>query len=94
VTDNGSGAVLAVDLSSGDRTILSAQGTGAGPEIIYPYGVVVDGTRSLVVDMSQAAVMTVDLASGDRRSWPAIREACAPLAIAMGDLPWTATERS
>ncbi len=58
--------VLAVDLASRDRTVLSDEDTGAGPEIEEPVAVAVDGDRALVLDRGAFALLAVDLASGDR----------------------------
>ena len=63
---SGSGAVVAVDLVSGDRTILSGATAGSGPGLRTPEGIVVDGGRALVLDRSLTALVAVDLASGDR----------------------------
>ena len=60
------GAVVAVDLVSGDRTILSDPTLGSGPALRAPGGIVVDGSRALVLDTTLDAVVAVDLASGDR----------------------------
>jgi sugar lactone lactonase YvrE len=69
VTDLGLGAVLAVDRTTGARTILS------GPEIpdavnVFnaPDAIVIDETneRALVVDRSLLAVLAVDLVTGER----------------------------
>ena len=61
-------AVVAVDLSTGDRAILSDDATGMGPNISSPLGIALDSAnnRALVVDSSLAAVVAVDLNTGDR----------------------------
>ena len=61
-------AVMTVDLSTGDRAILSDNATGTGPNISSPLGIALDSAnnRVLVVDSSLAAVVAVDLSTGDR----------------------------
>ena len=61
-------AVIEVDLSTGDRAILSDHATGAGPHLASPLGIALDSgnDRALVVDSSLAAVIAVDLSTGDR----------------------------
>jgi hypothetical protein len=61
-------AVVSVDLSTGDRAILSDNATGTGPNISSPLGIALDSAnnRALVVDASLAAVVSVDLSTGDR----------------------------
>jgi hypothetical protein len=58
--------VLAVDLASRDRTVLSDENTGTGPDLEEPVAVAVDGDRALVLDRGAFALLAVDLASGDR----------------------------
>lgn len=58
--------VLAVDLASQDRTVLSDENAGTGPEFGEPVAVAVDGDRALVLDRGAFALLAVDLASGDR----------------------------
>ena len=60
--------LLSVDLSSGDRTVVSAVGIGSGTDFNSPRGVVHDSAnnRALVVDWQRDALIEVDLASGDR----------------------------
>ncbi len=61
-------ALLAIDLDTGERTILSSDDVGLGPEFSEPVSVVVDtaGSRVLVLDENLAAVLAVDVASGNR----------------------------
>ncbi|MHC4137969.1 MAG: hypothetical protein ACYS0K_23755 [Planctomycetota bacterium] len=54
--------LVAVDLVTGNRTVL----TGAGTALELPRSMVVDGDRALVGDASLRAIVTVDLATGDR----------------------------
>jgi len=67
VTDLGLAAVVAVDLTSGVRTILSGAAGGAGPAFVNPVDVALDGGRALVTDSGLPAVLELDLATGDRR---------------------------
>jgi hypothetical protein len=63
----GDSAIVAVDLVSGDRTILSGPSVGSGPTFSSgggASGIVVDGMRALVLD--RRALLAVDLATGDR----------------------------
>lgn len=65
-------ALLAVDLITSSRTVLSDAGTGTGANFILPTGVVLDsvsnpGTpRALVSDGQQAGLIAVNLVNGDR----------------------------
>ncbi|MEO1233445.1 MAG: hypothetical protein AAFZ18_31575, partial [Myxococcota bacterium] len=67
VTDNGSNAIVAVDLATGNRSIFS-DNSNMGPAVETPFGIVVDGTgnRAFYVDTTQDGVVQVDLTSGDR----------------------------
>ncbi|MGI9331990.1 MAG: hypothetical protein ACR2RL_02430, partial [Gammaproteobacteria bacterium] len=71
----GGSALQAVDLATGDRTIVSDAGTGSGPLFAEPAAVVLDigNNRALVADKagdpmppSQGALFAVDLGTGDR----------------------------
>jgi sugar lactone lactonase YvrE len=68
VSNYASGEIISVDLSSGNRTLLSAFGQGAGPALAQPDGAVVDSdnNRVLVTDSIDLAVIAVDITSGDR----------------------------
>jgi len=59
-------ALIAVDLTSGDRTFVSKTGVGDGLAPSCPEGMALDGGRALVVDRCRRALMAVDFASGDR----------------------------
>src|SRR5215207_5413697 len=60
-------AVVRVDPSSGDRTIVSDAGTGSGPDFQSPINLAVEaGGQLVVVDTGLSAVLRVDPASGDR----------------------------
>lgn len=61
-------SLLAVDLASGDRSVISDANTGAGPMFISPRSLAIDMTnhRALVTDRSLGALLTVDLESGTR----------------------------
>ena len=60
--------VLAIDLTSGARTVVSGDGTGAGTAFNSPSDVALDSAnnRVLVVDWQRDALSAVDLTSGDR----------------------------
>jgi DNA-binding beta-propeller fold protein YncE len=68
VVDSSLAAVVAVDFSTGDRTILSDNATGTGPNFLFPEGIALDSAnnRVLVVDSSLAAVIAVEPISGNR----------------------------
>jgi hypothetical protein len=62
--------VLAVDLATGDRSVLSDASTGSGTAFVTPRGIELDTStnpaRALVTDLDLGAVFAVDLATGDR----------------------------
>jgi DNA-binding beta-propeller fold protein YncE len=66
VSDNSLGALLAVDLDSGDRSIISDSVTGNGPAFAPVLSIVSDlaNNRALIGDLS--GLLAVDLATGDR----------------------------
>jgi hypothetical protein len=68
VVDSSLAAVVAVDISTGDRAILSDDLIGIGPTFSFPLGIALDSAnnRALVVDSSLAAVIAVEPISGDR----------------------------
>jgi DNA-binding beta-propeller fold protein YncE len=61
-------ALVAVDLSTGDRTVISGLGTGAGVELSAPVDVVLDAAnqRALLTDFDGGKTIAVDLGTGDR----------------------------
>lgn len=67
VVDNQLPAVVAVDLGTGARTVLSDQGS-AGKPFRKPVGIALDtvNNRALVTDEGLSAVIAVDLATGAR----------------------------
>lgn len=68
VVDRGLAALLSVDPATGDRTVLSAGGTGTGAAFVDPAGVAVDSTGAIawVTDLGADTVVEVDLATGNR----------------------------
>lgn len=66
VIDNN--VVLAVDLVSGNRTIVSNAATGVGVDFITPLNLGLDlaGKRLFVIDDGRDALIAVDRLSGDR----------------------------
>ncbi|MEO0461188.1 MAG: hypothetical protein AAF219_10120 [Myxococcota bacterium] len=69
VADFVADAIVAVSLTSGDRSVLSQGGVrGAGPAFEAPAGIAIDTSsdRALVTDLRANRVVAVDLASGDR----------------------------
>jgi len=65
---SGDQKVLAVDLASGDRTVISSPSVGTGPALALPYDITLDAAnnRVFLVDSTLDAIVEVDLASGDR----------------------------
>jgi hypothetical protein len=61
-------ALLAVDLDSGDASLISGLSTGAGPAFESPEDIALDraNNRALVMDWNLKALLSVDLDSGDR----------------------------
>jgi hypothetical protein len=67
VIDTDLGAVVRVDPTSGDRTIVSDDNTGAGPQFVEPWGVALESDgQILVADDVLEAVVRVDPTTGDR----------------------------
>jgi Big-like domain-containing protein len=68
VLDSGLDALVAIDLDSGDRSILSDDNTGAGTNLIAPVAIELDSAnnRALVLDNNLDALIAIDLDSGDR----------------------------
>jgi len=60
-------AIIAIDLANGNRSILSDESTGTGPNFSSPLDMVVDspGNRVLVADQTQG-LFSIDLANGNR----------------------------
>jgi hypothetical protein len=70
VTDGGlgpsaPGALVAVDLTTGDRTILSGAAS-PGPAFSIPFGIAMDNGRALVTENKANALVAVALADGAR----------------------------
>uniref|UniRef100_UPI003D0DE51D hypothetical protein n=1 Tax=Haliangium sp. TaxID=2663208 RepID=UPI003D0DE51D len=63
VVDRSLPALIAVDLDSGDRAVVSAPALGEGPRFTDPRAVLLDdsGSGALVLDEDLDAVMLVDL---------------------------------
>jgi hypothetical protein len=68
VVDRVADAVLAVDLASGAKSLVSGQGVGSGADLDQPLSMTVDATnsRALVFDRWTRSIMAVDLATGER----------------------------
>jgi hypothetical protein len=74
VTDDGADSVIAVDLTTGDRTLVSGPNLGSGPSFGTIYGIAVDtaANRAFVADSGidgdggVDGVVEVDLATGNR----------------------------
>lgn len=64
----GPSVLVAIDLDTGDRTILSDSDNGTGPDFAFPNAITLDreNNRALVADYGAAALIEVDLATGKR----------------------------
>jgi hypothetical protein len=60
--------LMAADLTTGDRTILSGAGVGSGQDFLAPYYVEYDpaNDRVFIYDLAVTGVLVVDLATGER----------------------------
>lgn len=69
VGDYASSAVMAIDLATGDRTIVSDLNRGGGEPLVRPHTIALtsDGKRAMVLDEVLQAVVSIDLVTGDRR---------------------------
>ena len=66
-TEKNIAAIMSVDLASGDRTLVSGAGTGAGTDFVFIVDVALDLSRNRALVGDQAgALFSVDLATGDR----------------------------
>ena len=68
VTDDGNDNIVAVDLTTGDRTVLSDNTIDPDPAIGSPFGIVVDAGSGVAyyLDSGLDAVVSVNLATGMR----------------------------
>jgi hypothetical protein len=74
VTDNSIDALVAIDIESGDCSVVSrggSSGRGSGNILRSPLGVTVDvtGGRAFVSDTTQDAIIAINLVSGDRTTF-------------------------
>ncbi len=69
VAGNITNAVLRVDLASGERSLVSGQGAGSGPEVVNMLDFVLDpqGATGYAADVGANVVVAIDMASGARR---------------------------
>jgi DNA-binding beta-propeller fold protein YncE len=69
VFDQAAQAIVAIDVATGERRVLSDDDTGAGPSLvdIDQMAVTPDGATLLAVDRFEAALVAIDLGTGDRR---------------------------
>ncbi len=72
VTDSSDAAVVAVDLTSGDRSTVASAAIGSGTNLEIPLGIALsgDGSRALVTDLGSATaapmIISIDLTSQAR----------------------------
>jgi hypothetical protein len=59
-------AIVAVDLATGERTVLSGAGVGTGPALDLPQPLIVDPARNRALAGMQTGLVAVDLDTGDR----------------------------
>jgi DNA-binding beta-propeller fold protein YncE len=73
-------ALVAVDLGTGDRTLIASAERGSGPDLGNPNDVALDaaGNRALVTDWLLAGLVAVDLDTGDRTLVSAAETASGP----------------
>ena len=69
----GESGIFAVDLASGDRSLVSSFERGLGPAFEDLEDIALDGSRVIVTDSESGGVFGVDLASGDRTILPGFR---------------------
>ncbi len=75
--------IVAIDLATGDRTLLSGDGTGAGPCLCRPRGLAIAGARALVFDTSfEKRGLAIDLSTGKKIELT--EEACMRAAVKYG----------
>jgi DNA-binding beta-propeller fold protein YncE len=60
--------LMVVDLTSGDRTIISGAGVGSGQEFLVPWHIEHDvaNDRVFIFDLAVTGVLVVDLSTGER----------------------------
>ncbi len=62
--------VLSVDLSTGNREVVSANGTGVGPQLLQPLGIAVQGDGAILVSQFSSFdgndLIRIDPVTGDR----------------------------
>lgn len=67
VADFGVDAIVRVDPTTGDRTIVSGAGVGSGPTLQQPRGILVEPAGQIIVtDATLQAVLRIDPATGNR----------------------------
>jgi len=65
--ENSGGAIFHVDRVTGDRSIVSGLGVGAGITLASPVGIAIDGVGAIIVsDPSRDAVIRIDPGTGNR----------------------------
>jgi hypothetical protein len=69
VFDQSVPGIVAVDTTTGERTLISGDSAGSGPSLVDVDALAVtpDGTEVLAVDVFEAALFAIDLATGNRR---------------------------
>ena len=94
VLDDQSNALVAVDLASGDRTIVSGPTVGLGGAFSAPQGVVLDPDplrrRALVLDTYDGELVAVDLVTGDRTTLSGVGVGLGPTLFPSYDLDYDA----
>lgn len=68
-------AVLAIDLDTGDRSVVSDASHGSGPPLAYQPSLVLDDAHHrLIAGNREGGLVTIDVTSGDRASLAALPE--------------------
>jgi hypothetical protein len=62
------GGVMAVDLTTGDRAVISGAAVGSGPSFQFPSFIALDlaNNRAFIYDLGVAGVVVVELSTGER----------------------------
>lgn len=64
--DNAFGALVSIDLLTGDRKVIINTFVGTGPELRLPSDWVIDGRRVLILDRELRSIIALDLTTGNR----------------------------
>ena len=85
--------LVAVDLATGDRTLVSGDGVGSGPLLIFGNDMVLDGQGGRALVAGNSEVFAVDLASGARSELSGPNAGAGPALSGVECLAWDAQEQ-